>query len=80
MFEKSCTGILGLKAAQNESFESFNFSNVFGKQLGKTDWDEIVFSCFKFVELFIKITPLIIKIDFGTRFFKKICSAVNILL
>ena len=40
-----------------------------------------VFPYVKLVGIFIKITPSIMKIDFGTKFFwKDVCSAVNWLL
>ena len=39
-----------------------------------------VFSCFKFVGLFIEITPPVIKFDCETKFFGKNCSGVNFLL
>ena len=35
-------------------------------------WVEIIFSCFKFNEFFLKITPLTIKIDCRVKFLEKI--------
>ena len=38
------------------------------------------FPIFKLVKLFIKITPPIIEVDCGAKFFEKTCSASSFLL
>ena len=43
-------------------------------------WNFFFFFCSKFVELLIKITPSIIKIDRETKIFGKNCSSISLLL